>query len=86
MIIIFLISNFSPFYQIARRSRVKPFLKMVNYQHILPTRYSLDVDLQNVDVQKDLAARRKAKGVVKRAFQERYLSGKNKWFFSKLRF
>jgi len=72
--------------QISRRSRVKPFVKVINYSHLLPTRYSLDVDLPNVDVQKDAAGRRKAKGQVKKVFQERYNSGKNKWFFSKLRF
>merc|ERR1712046_188760 len=27
--------------RIAKRSRVKPFLKCVNYNHIMPTRYAL---------------------------------------------
>jgi len=34
---------------VAKRSKVKPFVKVVNFNHIMPTRYSLDVDLkQNV--------------------------------------
>lgn len=32
----------------ARRSSVKTFIKVVNYNHIMPTRYTLDVDLKGV--------------------------------------
>jgi large subunit ribosomal protein L27e len=34
--------------RIARRSRVKPFIKMVNYSHILPTRYAFFQSLYNI--------------------------------------
>lgn len=30
--------------RIARRSKIKPFIKTVNYTHLLPTRYALDVE------------------------------------------
>jgi large subunit ribosomal protein L27e len=30
--------------KISKRSRVKPFIKAVNYSHIMPTRYSLNVE------------------------------------------
>ncbi|KAJ8532045.1 hypothetical protein K7X08_011968 [Anisodus acutangulus] len=30
----------------AKKSRVKTFIKVVNYNHIMPTRYTLDVDLK----------------------------------------
>merc|ERR1711934_792061 len=33
--------------KIAKRSRVKPFVKVVNYNHMMPTRYGLDVELKN---------------------------------------
>jgi ribosomal protein L14E/L6E/L27E len=32
----------------ARRSSVKTFTKVVNYNHIMPTRYTLDIDLKGV--------------------------------------
>ncbi|GLT53141.1 hypothetical protein SLA2020_264320 [Shorea laevis] len=32
----------------AKKSRVKAFIKVVSYSHIMPTRYSLDVDLKDV--------------------------------------
>merc|ERR1711892_1505922 len=72
------------------RSRVKPFVKVVNYNHLMPTRYSVDVAVNksvvNKESLKDAAGKRKCKAHVKTAFEERYKSGKNKWFFQKLRF
>jgi len=77
--------------KIIKRSRVKPFVKIINYSHIMPTRYGLDLDLKSVvtseAVYNDAAAKRPAvRRQVKKLFEERYKSGKNKWFFSKLRF
>lgn len=36
--------------KIERRSKVKAFVKSVNYNHVLPTRYMVsgDIDLKNV--------------------------------------
>merc|ERR1711879_1091710 len=72
-----------------KRSRLKAFVKVVNYNHMMPTRYSLDVDLKSVvtpDVvensTKRVAARKDAKGLL----EERFKTGKNRWFFTKLRF
>lgn len=51
--------------------------------------YSVDVDLKAVvvvDSFKDKPARTEAKKAVRKVFEERYLTGKNKWFFEKLRF
>ncbi|XP_010274145.1 PREDICTED: 60S ribosomal protein L27-3-like [Nelumbo nucifera] len=31
-----------------KKSRVKAFVKLVNYSHIMPTRYTHDVDLKDV--------------------------------------
>jgi large subunit ribosomal protein L27e len=30
--------------RISRRSKVKPFIKAVNYSHLMPTRYALDLE------------------------------------------
>merc|ERR1719370_90512 len=29
--------------KIQKRSKVKPFLKVINYNHVMPTRYSVDI-------------------------------------------
>eukprot|EP00164_Ancoracysta_twista_P000928 GFYU01001217.1.p1 GENE.GFYU01001217.1~~GFYU01001217.1.p1 ORF type:complete len:160 (-),score=46.53 GFYU01001217.1:126-536(-) len=75
--------------RLEKRSRVKPFIKVVNYTHIMPTRYGLDVDLKTAvtpEAAADPAQRTEACKSVAKIFTERYKSGKNKWFFTKLRF
>eukprot|EP00009_Paramoeba_aestuarina_P000293 CAMPEP_0201512900 /NCGR_PEP_ID=MMETSP0161_2-20130828/5066_1 /ASSEMBLY_ACC=CAM_ASM_000251 /TAXON_ID=180227 /ORGANISM="Neoparamoeba aestuarina, Strain SoJaBio B1-5/56/2" /LENGTH=140 /DNA_ID=CAMNT_0047908915 /DNA_START=62 /DNA_END=484 /DNA_ORIENTATION=- len=79
--------------KIAKRSRVKPFVKAVNYKHLMPTRYSLDVKLNDVlgeDTIKVGAIEKGKRSAVRKAIkgrlEERYVAGKNKWFFTKLRF
>merc|ERR1712214_168414 len=76
--------------KLTKRSRVKPFVKVVNYNHLMPTRYSVDVAVNksvvNKESLKDPAGKRKCKAALKASFEERYKSGKNKWFFQKLRF
>ena len=71
------------------RTRIKPFVKLYNYNHLMPTRYTVDVDLkQDVTLKSvtDPTAKKAALKKVKEVLQTRYLTGKNKWFFSKLRF
>ena len=73
----------------AKKSRVKAFVKLVNYTHLMPTRYSLDVDLKDVVTVDALQSRDKkvtASKETKARFEDRFKSGKNRWFFSKLRF
>ncbi|KAJ3158222.1 60S ribosomal protein L27 [Irineochytrium annulatum] len=75
--------------RIAKRSKVKPFIKIVNYNHIMPTRYNLDIDLKSIvtaESFKEPSQRATAKKAIRKLFEERYNSGKNKWFFQKLRF
>ncbi|MCO5549290.1 hypothetical protein L7F22_002758 [Adiantum nelumboides] len=43
----------------AKRSRLKPFIKVVNYNNIMPTKYTLDVDLKIVVVLEKLDAKAK---------------------------
>lgn len=73
----------------ARRSSLKTFIKVVNYQHMMPTRYSLEVDLKNVvtsDCIDNSTKRKEANIEAKKLLEEKFKSGKNKWFFAKLRF
>ncbi|KAF9542998.1 hypothetical protein EC957_001357 [Mortierella hygrophila] len=76
--------------RIAKRSKVKPFIKIVNYNHIMPTRYGLELEslksAVTLDSFKEPSQREEAKKAIKKLFEERYNSGKNKWFFTKLRF
>ncbi|KPI35830.1 60S ribosomal protein L27-B [Cyphellophora attinorum] len=76
--------------RVEKRSKVKPFIKQINYNHIMPTRYTLELEgLKNVisnDTFKEVSQREDAKKQVKKAMEERYLSGKNRWFFQPLRF
>ena len=76
--------------RIEKRSKVKPFIKMVNYNHLMPTRYTLELEgLKGVisnDTFKEISQREDAKKNVKKVLEERYQSGKNRWFFTPLRF
>lgn len=76
--------------KIARRSKVKPFVKAVNYNHLMPTRYALELEglkgTVTADALKEPAAKRDSQKAVKKLFEERYLTGKNRWFFTPLRF
>ncbi|KAE8766355.1 60S ribosomal protein L27-3 [Hordeum vulgare] len=74
----------------AKKSRIKVFLKLVNFSHLMPTRYTLDVHLKEVvsgaldsftTKYKKLTAAMSAKAKL----EERFKTGKNGWFFTKLR-
>lgn len=72
-----------------KRSRVKPFIKVVNYNHLMPTRYTLELEglkgAVSQDTFKEVSQREEAKKTVKKALEDRYTSGKNRWFFTPLR-
>jgi large subunit ribosomal protein L27e len=79
--------------KVDNRSKLKAFLKIVNYNHMMPTRYTLSdiaaikeackTDLLTND---DYDGKKEAAKVVQKEFKAKYQEGKNKWFFSKLRF
>ncbi|KAA8523456.1 hypothetical protein F0562_009879 [Nyssa sinensis] len=67
----------------AKKSRVKAFIKLVNYNHIMPTRYTLDVDLKDVVSLDALVSRDKkvtAAKETKARFEDRFKTGKNRWY------
>lgn len=72
-----------------KRSKVKPFIKVINYNHLMPTRYTLELEglkgVVSADTFKEVSQREDAKKTVKKVFEERYTSGKNRWFFTPLR-
>jgi hypothetical protein len=74
--------------RVEKRSKVKPFIKVINYNHLMPTRYTLELEgLKGVvtnDTFKEVSQREDAKKTVKKALEERYTSGKNRWFFTPL--
>jgi len=76
--------------KIEKRSKLKPFVRVFNCNHLMPTRYSVEINFDknkvNKEMFKDPALKRKARSDVKAKFEERYKTGKNKWFFTKLRF
>merc|ERR1739845_169838 len=71
--------------KIERRCRIKPFFKNVNLKHMMPTRYSVgdlpfDKTILNKESAKDPVKRRRARTHVKTIFEQRYRTGKNRWF------
>ncbi|KAJ1963008.1 60S ribosomal protein L27B, partial [Dispira parvispora] len=65
--------------KVAKRSRVKPFIQVINYNHFMPTRYGIELeDLKDViDAKKirDPSQRRAAAQRVRKSFNARHLAG-----------
>jgi large subunit ribosomal protein L27e len=87
--------------KVLKRSKCKPFIKFINYTHIMPTRYTVDIDVRSVvkaadmDPKKgsaDVNPKMEAKKKLKELFNARYLQkpGKArdgiKFLYKKLRF
>ncbi|XP_040574779.1 large ribosomal subunit protein eL27 [Lepeophtheirus salmonis] len=76
--------------KVKQRSKIKPFLKVLNYNHLMPTRYNVDIKFDkesiNKEVLKDPMKKKKARQLVRNDFEEKYKSGNSKWFFQRLRF
>ena len=75
--------------KIIKRSKIKSFVKFYIYNHLMLTRYSVDIldkTVINKDIFRDPALKCKAQQKAKVKFEERYETGKNKWFFQKFWF
>lgn len=61
----------------------------MNYSHLFPTRYALELEglkgSVSSDTFKEVSQREDAKKTIKKLLEDRYASGKNKWFFQALR-
>merc|ERR1712237_46787 len=68
--------------KVKRRSRIKPFIKVVNYNHMMPTRYSVDINFAkatfNKDALKEPPKRKIARHSARMLLEERYKTGKNR--------
>merc|ERR1712241_1584923 len=64
------------------RSKTKPFIKVANYNHMMPTRYSVDINFTkstfNKDALKEPPKRKTARHNARLLLEERYKTGKNK--------
>jgi len=75
-----------PLKKVIQRSKVKPFVKVINHRHLLPTRYIVNLPksfkrkISIVDPTKRAASKRN----IKKAFEARYLAAGNKWFFQNI--
>ena len=81
--------------RLAKRSTVKPFAKYVNFNHLLPTRYTVpDFDLSavNAKAMEEPETKQAAKKNLKSELEKEYLGGSKGdrqnagFFFKKLRF
>ncbi|CAM9382565.1 unnamed protein product [Discosporangium mesarthrocarpum] len=83
--------------KIAKRTKMKPFVKFVNVNHIMPTRYQVDIELKKVVDESALkTGRAEVRKAVKKIFEDRYVNQRDtksekkatgvKYFFEKLRF
>lgn len=82
--------------KVAKRIRIKPFVKTLNYSHIMPTRYSVDFDLKKtVDAEVTPDNREAVLKSLTSLFEDKYKTQNAKsdkkaagaqYFFTKLRF
>mmetsp|Transcript_28800 Transcript_28800/g.31431 ORF Transcript_28800/g.31431 Transcript_28800/m.31431 type:complete len:142 (+) Transcript_28800:99-524(+) len=83
--------------KIEKRSKIKPFVKVLNFNHILPTRYSVDIDLKKTVDESSLASEKRVetRKAVKKILEDKYKTQTAKsdkkavgvqYFFNKLRF
>lgn len=82
--------------RLEKRCKVKPFVKTVNFVHLMPTRYSVDMELKKfAEGASAVNTRTDTKKAIKKVFEERYKSQTGKtdkkaggvqYFFNKLRF
>lgn len=82
-----------------KKSRIKMFLKIFNVNHLLPTRYVIDIsdikDLipekrENIEqISEDLKNLKSENNILLKfnnIFSDRFFAGKNKWFYKKMKF
>ena len=68
--------------KLAKRSKVKPVIKAINYTHLMPTRYAIELEglkgIVSNDTFKEPTQREQAKKDVKKLLEERYQNEKNR--------
>ena len=70
-------------------SDLRAYAQVINYSHLFPTRYAFELEglkgTVSSETFKEPSQREDAKKNIKKQLEERYQSGKNKWFFQPLR-
>jgi len=84
--------------KIEKRTKIKPFVKILNYNHVMPTRYTVDFDMKKLVLEEGGMNPEKIKDTrkgLKTFFEEKYRNQSTKgdkkansasYFFTKLRF
>jgi len=84
--------------KVEKRSKVKPFIKVLNYNHVMPTRYTVDFELKKLVEEAggvDPSKIQETRKGLKKMFEEKYKTQTAKsdkkaagvgYFFTKLRF
>merc|ERR1712071_77043 len=79
---------------VKKRSTIKPFVKMVNFTHVMPTRYSVESSMSkalkaalSADTFSEVAVKKKFLKQAQSVFEAKYQEHEGqKWLFEKLRF
>merc|ERR1711981_892432 len=79
---------------IKKRSTIKPFVKMVNFTHVMPTRYSVESSMTkslknhlSADTFSEPSVKKKFLKAAQAEFEKKYQEHEGaKWLFEKLRF
>merc|ERR1712195_44874 len=79
---------------VKKRSTIKPFVKMVNFTHVMPTRYSVESSMSkalkaalSADSFSEVAVKKKCLKQAQSVFEAKYQEHEGqKWLFEKLRF
>lgn len=79
--------------RVDKRSKIKPFIKLINYNHLMPTRYQADIDLKkfksvteegtiDATLDEELVSnperKKKAQEAVKKVLEEAYRNQANR--------
>merc|ERR1712055_699200 len=64
--------------KINKRSTIKPFIRVINLKHLMPTRYTTTDIVFNKEILKDAGRRAKLRQLVRAQLEERYKSGRNR--------
>ena len=71
------------------RTQSFSIIQVVNYSHLFPTRYALEMEglkgVVTTETFDEPSQREEARKVLKKIFEDRYTAGKNRWFFTPLR-
>merc|ERR1712216_240329 len=73
----------------SKKAALKAFTKIFNYKHLMPTRYTLGADdlksNLSIDVNCNVVKKSAMRKECQKILEQKLKTGKNKWFFSKLR-